>query len=99
MPVVARKEKSRNKSLLGLDGVFRLDPTTLGCQKDATRKLDLSSVPVQQPTTRYSSDMASHGSSLQTLKFVPPGGHRACANCSVAKAKCITPDGATKCER
>ncbi|TLS27166.1 hypothetical protein PpBr36_04774 [Pyricularia pennisetigena] len=99
MPVVARKEKSRNKSLLGLDGVFRLDPTTLRCQKDATRQLDLSSVPVQQPTTRYTSEMTSHGSSLQTLKFVPPGGHRACANCSIAKSKCITPDGATKCER
>ncbi|KAH8845659.1 hypothetical protein MCOR07_008713 [Pyricularia oryzae] len=99
MPAVARNEKSRNKSLLGLDGVFRLDPTTLRCQKDATRQLDLSSVPVQQPTTRYSSEMTSQGSSLQTLKFVPPGGHRACANCSIAKSKCITPDGATKCER
>ncbi|TLD23744.1 hypothetical protein PspLS_06943 [Pyricularia sp. CBS 133598] len=99
MPVVARNEKSRNKSLLGLDGVFRLDRTTLSCQKDATHRLDLSSVTVQQPTTRYSSEMTSHGSSLQTLKFVPPGGHRACANCSIAKSKCITPDGATKCER
>ena len=34
------------------------------------------------------------------LKFVPPGGYRACANCASAKAKCIQPDeGAGKCER
>ncbi len=36
------------------------------------------------------------------LRFVPPGGYRACVNCATAKAKCIqlfenTPGG--KCER
>ncbi|KAL8377183.1 hypothetical protein RB595_008049 [Gaeumannomyces hyphopodioides] len=41
----------------------------------------------------------SHMSALQSVKFVPPGGHRACANCSISKARCITPEGATKCER
>ncbi len=36
-----------------------------------------------------------------TVKFVPPGGYRACSNCAAAKAKCIRPDEAPhgKCER
>ncbi|KAL8289469.1 hypothetical protein RB597_001192 [Gaeumannomyces tritici] len=38
-------------------------------------------------------------SALQSVKFVPPGGHRACANCSISKARCITPEGAARCER
>ena len=33
------------------------------------------------------------------LKFVPPGGYRACANCAAAKAKCIQPDEGGRCER
>jgi hypothetical protein len=35
-----------------------------------------------------------------TLKFVPPGGYRACQSCSQSKSKCIQPeDGVGKCER
>ncbi|EFX03347.1 zinc finger, mynd-type domain containing protein [Grosmannia clavigera kw1407] len=29
---------------------------------------------------------------MESVKFVPPGGHRACLSCSAAKAKCVFPD-------
>lgn len=29
---------------------------------------------------------------MDTVKFVPPGGHRACLSCSAAKAKCVFPE-------
>ncbi|OAA65287.1 zinc finger, mynd-type domain containing protein [Niveomyces insectorum RCEF 264] len=33
---------------------------------------------------------------MDVLKFVPPGGHRACLNCSAAKAKCVFPEDGTE---
>lgn len=31
---------------------------------------------------------------MDAVKFVPPGGHRACLSCSAAKAKCVFSDDA-----
>ncbi|CAK7210335.1 hypothetical protein SBRCBS47491_000743 [Sporothrix bragantina] len=31
---------------------------------------------------------------MDAVKFVPPGGHRACLSCSAAKAKCVFADDA-----